>query len=65
MRCGETKVIHRIVGNSERMKVDLANAEILARIDLDHAVAQGIGAPAWLVAGNIASLANVSIAGLR
>src|SRR5581483_1159112 len=64
VRGGEPKVIHGIVRDRERMKFDLADLKVASGIYLDRAIAQSIGAPPRLVAGNIASLTNVSLSRL-
>src|SRR6266567_7267308 len=56
MRGGETKVIHRVMGHREWMKVDLADAEIVSGINFYHPVTQGIGAPPGLVARDVSTL---------
>src|ERR1041385_4061948 len=46
VRCGETEIVDGVMRNRERMKIDLADFEIFARLDLFDAIAQGLGAPA-------------------
>src|SRR6266851_124512 len=48
----------------ERMKIDFADAKVFTGINLDHAISQSISAPARLVAGDVATFADVSIARL-
>src|SRR5829696_9774903 len=63
--CGsKTKIIHSVVRNSKRMKIDLADAEVFARFDLLDAIAQCLGAPARFLTGDVEPFANVSVESL-
>ena len=43
MRRGETEVVDGVVRDRERVKVDLADAKVLTRLDLFDAIAQRVG----------------------
>src|SRR5438876_12196576 len=62
VRRGEAKVIDGVVRHGERMEIDLADAKVFARIDLDHSIAQGIGATARLSIIRVSPFANISVA---
>src|SRR5215208_3381546 len=61
VRGGETKIINSVVRNSERMKIDLADAKVFARLDLLDAIAQRFGAPPRFIARDVEPLAYVSV----
>src|SRR6185369_13280470 len=63
--CGsETEVVHRVVRNRERMKVDLADTKIFARLDLLNSIAQSFRTSTRLVVSDVNALADVSVKSL-
>src|SRR6267142_2148350 len=65
MRRGETEIVDCVVWNRERMKVDLADAKVAARLNLFDAILEGFGAFARLFVVHIRALAYVSLTSLR
>src|SRR2546423_2008420 len=51
----ETEVVDCVVRNGEWMKIDLANFEVSARLDLLHSIVERLGAAAWLFATDVES----------
>src|SRR5690349_18031371 len=49
MRRGEAEVVDRIVRNRERVKIDLADAKVFARLDLFDAIAQRFRTSSWFL----------------
>ena len=43
------------------MKIDLANFEVSARLDLLHSIVQRLGAAAWLFTTDVESFTHVSV----
>ena len=65
VRRGEPEVVYSVVGNSERMKVDLADAKVPARFYLLDAILKCFGASTRLLIVYVRALAYVGITGLR
>src|ERR1044071_6111766 len=61
MRRGKAEVVHRIVRNCERMKVDFTDPKVLARIDLNCAMAQNVSPPAGLIVSEVPALTDVGL----
>src|SRR6185369_12550733 len=64
VRGSETEVVDSVVWNRERMKVDLADTKIFARLDLLDAIAQSLHASTRLFVSNVDLLADVSVESL-
>src|SRR6185369_11583799 len=65
MSCSEAEVVDGIVWNRERMKINLADAKIFARLNLLDAIAQSFRAAAWFVVGDVHLFTDVGIKCLR
>src|SRR6185369_6676198 len=57
----ETEVVDCVVRNCERMKIDLADAEVFARLDLLDSIAQCFGATTRLFSVDVETFADVSV----
>jgi hypothetical protein len=62
--CSEAEIVDSIVRKSERMKIDLANAKVFARLDLFDAIAERTSAATRFFSVYIETFADVSIEGL-
>src|SRR5258708_38511923 len=38
----ESEVVHRVMRHRERMKVNIADAKVVSRVDLNHSISQGV-----------------------
>ena len=59
--CSETEIVDGVVRNRERMKIDLADAKVFARLDLLHSIAQCFSAAARFFVADVDSFADVSV----
>ena len=65
MSRGKTEIVCGVVRNCKRVKIDLADTEVFARLDVFDAILQGFGALARFIIADVETLAYVSVAGLR
>jgi hypothetical protein len=63
VRRGKAKIVHGIMRDGERMKVDLADAKVAARFYLFDPVLKRASAFAWFFIVNVGAFTDVSLAG--
>src|SRR5436190_7422481 len=64
MCCGETEVVYGIVWDSERVKIDLADAKVTTRFDLFNPIAKSFHTSSWFFIGDIEFFADVRVVSL-
>ena len=62
MRCCKAEIVYRVVGNCERMKIDLADTKVFARFYLLNAIFEGFGAFTRFFVIDVYALAYLGIA---
>src|SRR5215210_569776 len=63
--CRETKVVYGVVRDSERMKINLADAKVFARLDLLYSIAQCFRPAARFVVADVLFFTDVCVKRFR